>query len=312
VPNNSATRLSEVAHEIWKIAGSDPAVRVWPRVLDVSGFDGWKKNVEIARMVGLCRQQVDGLRRDIEAAPQGARYEWVLKPLEGMFSYDEPSNRWDSTVRAHLNDGLLATLKTLGDFLPETVGPVPPKALESARSLVARIRKAVMAAELPDVVRQFLLGQVELMERGFREFPLRGPEAFRASRDAAAVEWFTAPPALLPYTNDRVVKKIHVGWRRLRLLAEVYGGLSAVAGGTHYMIGVAEQFGLIPPGAAQVIERVLDPGSTPKGLGLPDGYRLLLPGDPMPPPSDGPGGPRIDPMPPPGDGPAVPPAASET
>jgi len=207
VPNNSATRLSEVAHEIWKIAGSDPAVRVWPRVLDVSGFDGWKKNVEIARMVGLCRQQVDGLRRDIEAAPQGARYEWVLKPLEGMFSYDEPSNRWDSTVRAHLNDGLLATLKTLGDFSSRNGRPVPPKALESARSLVARIRKAVMAAELPDVVRQFLLGQVELMERGFREFPLRGPEAFRASRDAAAVEWFTAPPALLPYTNDRVVKK---------------------------------------------------------------------------------------------------------
>jgi len=307
VPNSSATRFNELAQAISKLRGSDPAMQIWPMVVDVSEFEGWRKNVEVARMVGVCRRQVDELRRDLTRVPQGKKYEWILKPLEGMFSFNEPGGRWDSTVSAHVDARLLATLEALGDFLPETTGEIPQEVLKSARLLVAQIRKAVVGADLPDAVREFLLDQVELMERGFREYPLTGPAAFGVARQEATSRWFGAPAALLPYQDVRVVRKIGVGWRRLERLADACTVALAMGTFAPWGVRVAERFDLFPAAVVQAIEPFLDPASPPHALLVPKDHRLLMPGDTVPlSANDGPALPDDDRVPPSGDGQSAP------
>lgn len=177
--NNAAVRLARLFEK-----GADPtykdwpAYRVWADILNIPDEDRQAAGDELLRRMAVLLRQLnvilDELRkkghREEEFKDTIDRLKWAINPLHFNAA-------WEAGHSERLAHGK-EKLDEWADLLDGDEGILEPRELAEKETEVRQWASVVRQSKLSDAVRTFILGQLRLISRAFRDYPIAGAEAF--------------------------------------------------------------------------------------------------------------------------------------
>ena len=176
--HNAATRLRKIFREGQDPAYSKkPAYEVWASIFSVEG-DRSIQGPEVARLLGLMLRQLNGVGQELAAKGYTDDvYEddldslrWTLNPLHLHETWGE--EHWERIMNAE------TALRFWSEMLDDEEDPADATDVEDKQDEVDAFASRIAGSSLAEPVKAFVLEQLRVIRRAFRDYAIAGAEAF--------------------------------------------------------------------------------------------------------------------------------------
>lgn len=230
---NCAKRILKILEPaVGKDAGLS-ALQVWGEIFGLSSVEVQQDPHEVVDRVRMLRDEVILLRGLMSATQFSAGlFEPALSAVSHALSVSNLTSPWGNYKQHLLAEHMLA-LKWCSEAVESEEGLTHTQ-LQSLLDSLSELRTSVEEDDLPEAVRTFVLHQIDLLEKGIHEYPIRGRRAMADVGRAAVAEAVVV--------DENVAAATPIKWRA-KLASYWQAGLGAAEGSTKMVkliTGVAE------------------------------------------------------------------------
>jgi hypothetical protein len=225
---NAAHRLDQILREAQAKQGDISTVEVWTQVFRITGSDAPTTAVEVARLVGLLRDQLNEVERKMRTTsvrPQ--RYESAFNHLSNALDVQTLSRPWNQ-LNQYLRPEVLDAIGWCADTLPAEEDVIDPDHLAHFEEEVRVFGERIADSDLPDYVKAFILQQVDIIEQAIREYPVTGARAFRRGYVNSFVNFTENQDTFLEREDEEEMQTLRTFWSQLQDYAQKAGPWIAI------------------------------------------------------------------------------------
>lgn len=215
---NSARRLLALILSAKQKAENKSAATVWAEVFGLDPQVAEKDPHEVQVRLKAMRDEVDKLERQMrESAFSPDLYVGYLGNIRRVVTVANLAAGWSNYSGSVREDTLLA-LRYCAEIVPAEIG-IAHEELQSILDKINEFRGELETADLPASARQFLLDQLNIMEKGIQDYPIKGGEAVRTAFKAGFSEVVMTEADLATGDAPPKVSKLAKLWRGLQTAA---------------------------------------------------------------------------------------------
>lgn len=176
--SNSATRISALIKKAKALNPQSATSVIWAQVFGLDENVAQSDPHELQTHLKLVREEIDLLERQMsETKFSKCLYEVYLQNVRSMVSVSNLGAQWASYNHYAGNDTLLAL-----DFCAEIIETeelVNLEELQQILDLVRDLRTEIGSSNISSSHRSFLLHQLEIIERGIKDYPIKGTASLK-------------------------------------------------------------------------------------------------------------------------------------
>lgn len=230
---NCAKRILKILEPAVRKDPGPSALQVWGEIFGLDSVEVQQDPHEIVGRVRMLRDEVVLLRRLMSETQFSTRlFEPALSAVASALSVSNLTSPWGNYRQYLLAEHMLA-LKWCSEAIGSEEGLTHAQ-LQSLLDSLSELRTSVEEDELPEAVKTFVLHQIDLLEKGIHEYPIRGRRAMADVGRAAVAEAVVV--------DEHVAAATPIKWRA-KLASYWQAGLGAAEGSTKMVkliTGVAE------------------------------------------------------------------------
>lgn len=175
---NPAKRLSRLIEVVVQKQDSTPTSVVWAEALGLDPTLSQNDPHEVQAKLTVLRQEVDLTAKLMTDTPFSIDlYDPYLSRVRSTISVGNISAPW-SHYKPNLQADTRLALKYCAEILPAEP-EVSTEELQTVLDSVHRLRQEIEQSELAPAVREFLLNQLAIIEKGIQDYPIRGGSAIK-------------------------------------------------------------------------------------------------------------------------------------
>jgi hypothetical protein len=231
---NAAHRVDQVLSRAAQVSSAQETLSAWVETLRINETDPQitarqALAVEVARKVGLLREQVQEVHRkmsDTSVRPQ--RYENAVQNVLNALDITGLTTSWQSYSQ-YLTPETLAAIGWCADTLPGEEEVIDEEELKALSREVDELWASVVERDLPDYVKSFLFEQVNIIRRAIKDYPIVGARAFKRSRVEAYVNLAENENTYREHQDEPEMQALRRLWGRVQTMAEKAGPWIAIS-----------------------------------------------------------------------------------
>ncbi|MBP6188923.1 MAG: hypothetical protein KA440_08190 [Azonexus sp.] len=175
---NPAKRLSRLIEDVVQKQDSISTAVVWAEALGLDPTLAQNDPHEVQAKLTVLRQEVDLAAKLMADTPFSKDlYEPYLSRVRSTISVGNISASWNN-YKHYLEVDTRLALKYCAEILPAEP-EVSTEELQTVLDSVHRLRQEIEGSALAPAVREFLLNQLAIIEKGIQDYPIRGGSAIR-------------------------------------------------------------------------------------------------------------------------------------
>lgn len=235
---NAAHRLDQVLREAQPFDDGVSTVEVWTQVFHITGPDAPTVAVEVARRVGLLREEVKDVLDKMRGTPVRAeRYENAFSQVSAALDVTQLGMTW-AQQKQYLHTGVLEAVGWCADTLPAEEETIAPDDLAAFQSHVQNFGNRIDESPLPDYVKRFVQDQVRIIERAILDYPVVGAKAFKRGSVESFVNVAENRETFLEQQDEPEMQTLRKFWDQMQTFAEKAGPWIAIGQAAARMLGL--------------------------------------------------------------------------
>jgi hypothetical protein len=184
---NPAKRLHTIIEPILRMEPGSQSLHAWANAFGIDPNVADQDPHDIVSNIRMLRNEVILLQKQmVETSFTSDLYEPTLKGLIAAMSVANLSSPWGNFKQYILPEHMLA-LRWCAQAVESEVG-LSHAELQRLLDAISAFRKSVEDDDLPDAVRAFVLHQLDLMDKGIHEYPIRGRQSIRDAVKEASID----------------------------------------------------------------------------------------------------------------------------
>lgn len=212
---NSAQRLLVLINAALQQAENKTTVEIWAEVLGLDSQRTITDPHNVQEKLGLVRKEIDQTRALMEGTPYSKHlYAPYLDRIQNVVSVPNPAAPW-AQYRGNLQAD---TILALG-WCSETLAPEPHISMEELQEVldtVLKLRMELNGLTLSPGIREFLLRQLEIIETGIRDYPIRGSAALNKAVHDGFTNIVSASVTPSTTSDNEGYSKVGKAWQKFR------------------------------------------------------------------------------------------------
>lgn len=193
---NPAARVAVLMEKAAPQNSNAHARDVFATVFNLREPDTPERTIEIVRLIGELRDEVARAEAQLKehGKPSEARWKPAFESLRKALTFEQLHSNW-LQYGQHLGPTVVQMLGVCGDELPAEEDAVAPEELQAMAQLVDATREQVLREDLAPALKAYMLRQLELVERGLRDYQIQGARALGVAIREIAVQIVDHPTA---------------------------------------------------------------------------------------------------------------------
>jgi len=213
--SNPAKRILRLVEQIAHKPEGTPSAVIWAEAFGLDTKQAEHDPHEVLSKLMLLREEID-LAEKLMADTQFSKglYEPYFKRVRSTISFNNISASWGNFKKNLQADTQLA-LRYCSEILPPE-SEVSINELQNVLDAAHRLREEIEQSELTPVVRDFLLKQLAIIEKGIQDYPIRGGLSIKSAFKEGFADCIARADAFPTETNQAEISKIGKVWGALR------------------------------------------------------------------------------------------------
>lgn len=183
MPVNPMARVYTILDAAFQTNGDEPAFAAWAKAFGVtrpSDPNDHASMHEIARLLGLAYDQLELGRQLLEQSKHFTpdTYDAAFTKAERAMMAGSLNSQWNQ-FRQHLTPDVLALFKAFAQMIPNESLEVSSDEWQTLLREVNELEEMVRTGKFDEDFKLFIFAQLDVIRRAVREYPIRGPEAFK-------------------------------------------------------------------------------------------------------------------------------------
>lgn len=226
---NSAARLFALISQATEKNGQITTAAIWA---DVLGLDTQLAEADphaVQVQLKLVREELDLLERLMRSTNFSSDlYSPFIARVRSAVSVSNLAAAW-ANYSHFLNAETLLAFRYCSEILPSEE-EIDVEALQSILDKIQALRAEIRDATISKAYQDFILHQIEIVERGIHEYPIKGEKAIKAAFAAGLADVVVTEDAIIHESSSEVSSKFVAVWTSLKAAARGITEVDKVAG----------------------------------------------------------------------------------
>lgn len=216
---NPAKRLFALMEKLSSTNSGTTMAQAWAVVLGLDPETADADPHNVYNKLNLIRQEVDLIERLMrETHFSDGLYKPYLDRTRKVVTISNISGQWGNFA-PHLNGETFLALRYCGEILaPEPA--LSPQELQAVLDKVRDLRSEIENLDLSPAIKSFLLSQLEIIETGIRDYPLRGGAAIKKAFQDGMADLMSHADAVSQAKDQAQVSKLGTVWKAFQEAAK--------------------------------------------------------------------------------------------
>lgn len=212
---NSAHRILAVVQKASSQPDDKSTAEVWASLLGLDETTAKSDPHPIYAQLQLVREEVDSISRSMSSVEIPADlYGPYLERVSKTVSVTNLSAPWKS-YKKHLQPDVVLCLKYCAALLPEEE-PIDHEDLQNILDRVHELRQEIENSSLSGHVYGFLSGQLDIIEKSIKQYPIKGAESIRRAFSEGFADLATRADDLRNEDDRDEAEKVAGLWASLK------------------------------------------------------------------------------------------------
>lgn len=212
---NPAKRLSRLIELVVQEQDAAATSAVWAKALGLDQTMAQNDPHEVQAKLTVLRQEVDLTAKLMADTPFSKDlYEPYLSRVRATISVGNISAQW-SNYKHYLQVDTRLALKYCAEILPSEP-EISIEELQTVLDSVHRLRQEIEQSALAPAVREFLLNQLAIIEKGIHEYPIRGGTAIKKAFEEGFADCVSHVEIIRTEANQAENSKVGKIWSDLK------------------------------------------------------------------------------------------------
>lgn len=212
---NSADRILAIVREASRQQDDKSTAEVWASVLGLDEQIAKSDPHPIYAQLQLVREEVDSISRAMSKVDIPVDlYVPYLERVSKTVSVTNLSAPWRS-YKKHLQPDVVLCLKYCTALLPKEE-PIDYEELQSILDRVQELRQEIESSSLSGHVYGFLAGQLDIIEKSIKQYPIKGAESIRKAFSEGFADLATRADDLRNEDDREEAAKVAGIWASLK------------------------------------------------------------------------------------------------
>jgi hypothetical protein len=212
---NPAKRLSRLIEVVAQKHDSTSTAAVWAEALGLDPTEAQTDPHEVQAKLTMLRLEVDLAGKLMnETAFAKDLYEPYLSRVRSTISVGNISAQW-ANYKHNLQADTRLALMYCAQILPAEP-EVSMEELQSVLDSVHRLRQEIEETELAPAVREFLLHQLAIIEKGIQDYPIRGGSAIKDAFKQGFADFGSQCEVVKTERDENETSKVVKVWSALK------------------------------------------------------------------------------------------------
>lgn len=228
VTSNSAYRILTLIEKASNEPDNKPTAEVWASLLGVDEASAKQNPHQIYTQLNLVCEEIENVERLMANTDlPDELYSPYLKRILNTVSVNNLSAHWQS-YKKNLRPEVILCIKYCAALIPEE-DSIDYDSLQAILFQIQELREEIKSNQLSESTYSFLMGQLDIIEKAIKQFPIKGAESIRK----AFYEGYTDLAVHvddLEHDSDKVeVKKLSRLWSSLKRASDATIGADRIA-----------------------------------------------------------------------------------
>lgn len=238
LPNNPATRLLNIVNKARTIPGDLTVTKGWAKLLDLDTDDfpivlqGIVDSLELVKDTRLSVQSLDSYNHNLYLEP--------INKIESAFKVLRFDVQW-GTIQNYFDEKTIYGLSICSDLLSQKSSekPLEDDALKELLDEVAALTEDIVASDLPDALKNFLLEQTEKLRSALLQYRIYGDKYLKSRLERVLGATFLYVQDISPFWEKPIIKRVFNLFTSIANVVTVHQGAQALASGIQRLLGIS-------------------------------------------------------------------------
>lgn len=239
---NSLYRVWRALNEASRGSRNETAVAAWAKVFGIDYANAAAKSAAVARKLALLHDELERGREQVRAA--GVRSERYTPLFDRLGNAVAPDNLQGGFKfnQQWMTKESLESLALLAEMLPadDTADDDTANEIAKIRQALKEVEQQLLASNIPDSVRQFLLAELEIIRRALDDYEILGPRAFREAMGQIIVYEHSRPQSVESVEDEPAVQRQRTLLKRFWSIARAVGAIGGTTKGVQNLLEFAK------------------------------------------------------------------------